>query len=180
MLLDPYPNHLLDDLEAFIPGPEATVERKESVQLAFLASVQILPPRQRAALLLRDVLGYSAIEAAELLKTSVAGSNSALQRARETLQRERLAGRITWDHGGATAESERVLVERLIRAWHAADARSTVTTLSDDALLTMPPMPNRYAGREAIGAFLATVPGGGLNRFRLVPTRANRQPAVAV
>ena len=179
--LDPYPDHLLDELMASTPGPEAKVERDESVQLAFVASVQLLPPRQRATLLLRDVLDYSGAEAAEMLGTSVAGSNSALQRARAALERERIAGRITREHADGADASERALVQRLVDAWHAADVASIVALLSEDALLTMPPLPDRYAGPAAIGAFLRTVPAGGrLERFRLVPTRANRQPAVAV
>lgn len=178
--LDPYPDHLLDDLTTPLPGPEATVERAESVELAFVAAVQLLPPRQRAVLLLRDVLGYPAVEVAAMLTTTVAATTSALQRARATLQRERHAGRITREHGAVPLAAEQALVRRFIDAWHAADIASVVATLTDDAVLTMPPLPDRYLGRDAIGAFLGTVPAGGrLDRFRLVPTRANRQPAVA-
>lgn len=180
--LDPYPDRLLDELGPSLPGPEAAVERREGVELAFVASVQMLPPRQRAALLLRDVLGYTAAEVASMLESSVAGANSTLQRARATLEREQLAGRITRDHDRdrTGAPAERALVRRLIAAWHAADVPSIVALLTEDAVLTMPPLPDRYVGREAIGGFLATVPGGGrLDRFRLTPTRANRQPALA-
>ncbi len=178
--LDPYPDHLLDELDPATPGPEMNFERDESVQLAFIASVQMLPPKQRATLLPRDVLDYSAAETAVILATSEAGSNSALQRARTTLKRERLAGRITREHGEIGSSDENALVQRLVAAWHAADVPSIVAVLSEDAVFTMPPLPDRYAGRNAIGAFLKTVPGGGrLDRFRLVPMRANRQPAVA-
>lgn len=180
MHLDPYPDHLLDEFAPTAPGPEAVVEQQESVELAFVAAAQFLPPRQRATLLLRDVIGYPAAEVAAMLTTSVAGVNSALQRARVTLERERVAGRVTRAHSQTSTATEQALVRRLADAWHAADVPSIVALLTEDALLTMPPLPDRYVGRAAIGAFLATVPGGGrLDRFRFVPTRANRQPAVA-
>ncbi|MGI8857366.1 MAG: RNA polymerase subunit sigma-70 [Thermomicrobiales bacterium] len=180
MHLDPYPDHLLDALAPTPPGPEAMIEHQESVELAFVAAVQFLPPRQRATLLLRDVIGYPAAEVAAMLATSVAGVNSALQRARATLERERIAGRVTRDHSQTSTVTEQSLVRRLADAWHAADVPSIVALLTEDALFTMPPQPARYVGREAIGVFLATVPHGGrLDRYRLVPTRANRQPALA-
>jgi RNA polymerase sigma-70 factor (ECF subfamily) len=173
--LDPYPDRLLDELT-----PDAAAEQQENVELAFVAAVQLLPPRQRAALLLRDVVGYSAAEVAGMLATSVAGANSTLQRARATLARGRAAGQVTRVHARTTAATERALVRHLVDAWQAADIPSIVEILTEDALFTMPPQPVRYVGRDAIGAFLAAVPGGGrLDRFRLVPTRANRQPAVA-
>jgi len=180
MHLDPYPDRLLDELAPIAPGPEATVVQQEGVELAFVAAVQLLPPGQRATLLLRDVIGYSAAEVAAILATTVAGVNSALQRARATLERERIAGRVTRTHSPAGTVNEQALVRRLADAWHATDVPSIVALLTEDALLTMPPLPDRYVGREAIGAFLATRPAAGrLDRFRLVPTRANRQPAVA-
>jgi RNA polymerase sigma-70 factor (ECF subfamily) len=180
MHLDPYPDRLLDELVPRAPGPEATVVEQESVELAFVSAVQILPATQRATLLLRDVIGYTAAEVAGILGTTVAGVNSALQRARATLERERIAGRVTRTHARTDAKTEQALVRRLTDAWHAADVSSIVALLTEDALLTMPPLPDRYVGRDAIGAFLASRPAGGrLERFRLVPTRANRQPALA-
>lgn len=180
MHLDPYPDRLLDQLAPAATGPEATVVQQESVELAFVAAVQVLPPRQRATLLLRDVMGYSAAEVAPMLETSVAGVNSALQRARATLERERAVGRVTRAHARTDAVAEQALVGRLADAWQVADIPSMVALLTKDALLTMPPMPYRYEGAEAIGAFLAALPHGGqLDRFRLVPVRANRQPALA-
>ena len=174
--LYPYPDRLLDEL-----GPETTVVEQESVELAFVSAVQVLPPTQRATLLLRDVIGYSAAEVAETLETTVAGVNSALQRARATLERERSAGRVTRIHARTDAATEQRLVRRLTEAWHAADVPSIVALLTKDALLTMPPQPDRYVGRDAIGAFLAGQPAvGRLGRFRLLPTRANRQPALGV
>jgi RNA polymerase sigma-70 factor (ECF subfamily) len=103
-----------------------------------------------------------------------------LQRARATLERERIAGRVARVHARTAAATEQALVRRLVDAWHATDIAALVALLTEDALLTMPPQPECYVGREAIGAFLSTVPAGGrLDRFRLVPTRANCQPAVA-
>ena len=178
--LQPYPDRLLDELTPAAPGPEATVEQRESVELAFVAAVQMLPPRQRATLLLRDVIGYTAAEVAPMLETSVAGVNSALQRARATLARESKSGKVTRHHSPAATATERALVDRLVAAWHAADVPAIVALLTEDALFSMPPLPQYFVGREAIAAFLATGPARGrLDRFRLVPTRANRQPALA-
>lgn len=180
MHLDPYPDRLLDELGPATLGPEATVEQQESVELAFLTAVQFLPPRQRATLLLRDVIGYSAAEVGDMLETSVAGINSALQRARTTLERERDAGHLVRSHFRTGSETEQALVRSLVDAWHAVDVPSIVNLLTEDALFTMPPEPTRVVGRDAIATFLATVPAGGrLDKIRLVPTRANRQPAVA-
>ena len=178
--LDPYPDRLLDELTVPPLGPEATVEQAESVELAFVAAVQLLPPRQRAALLLRHVIGYTTAEVAAMLETSVAGINSTLQRARATLEQERTAAQVARRHYRTSTATESALVRRLVDAWHATDVPVIVDLLTEDALLAMPPQPEHYVGRMAIGAFLATVPGDGrLDRFRLVPTRANRQPAVA-
>lgn len=180
MHLEPYPDRWLDELPATISGPEATVELAESVELAFIAATQALPPRQRATILLRDVLGYPAGDVATMLETSVAGVNSALQRARTALERERNAGMVTRRHRQAASTDEDALVGRLIAAWHDADIDRIVSVLREDALLAMPPEPVRFVGRNAIGEFLATVPAGGhLERFRLVPIRANRQPSIA-
>jgi RNA polymerase sigma-70 factor, ECF subfamily len=172
--LEPFPDRLL-------AGPEADAEAREAVELAFVAAVQLLPPRQRAVLLLRDVLGWSAREAAELLDTSVASVNSALQRARATVEREHREGRVGRAHAPAAGEVERELVRRFVAAWHAADVDAIAALLAEDALLTMPPLPLRVAGREAIGEFLRTRPAGGrLERFHLVETAANGRPAVAL
>jgi RNA polymerase sigma factor (sigma-70 family) len=179
--LQPLPDGLLDEHGPPEPGADAHAERRETVELAFVAAVQALPPRQRVVLLLREVLGWSAKEAADLLETSVAGVNSALQRARSTLDREREAGTLTRPHSPPEDEAERELVRRFIEAWQASDVDGLVRLLADDALLTMPPQPVRVEGREAIGEFLRTRPAGGrLERFRLLPTRANGQPAVGL
>jgi RNA polymerase sigma-70 factor (ECF subfamily) len=170
--LQPYPDRLLET--------EAAVEERESVGLAFVTVMQLLPPRQRAALVLRDVLGWSARETADLLGDSVASINSALQRAREKLERERAAGRLVRDHAPASPEAEARVIRAFIAAWEAVDVDGIVALLAGDAVLTMPPEPMRFAGAEAIADFFRTVPAeGALERIRLVPTRANGQPALA-
>jgi RNA polymerase sigma-70 factor (ECF subfamily) len=142
--------------------------------------MQLLPPRQRAALVLHDVLGWSAREVADLLGDSVASVNSALQRAREKLERERAAGRLAREHAPASPEVETGVMKRFMAAWEAVDVDAIVELLRDDAVLTMPPEPMRFAGAAAVGDFFRTVPADGeLDRIRLVPARANRQPALA-
>jgi RNA polymerase sigma-70 factor (ECF subfamily) len=176
--LGPYPDTCLGGLAPQEPG--AVYDLRESVSLAFLTVIQLLPARQRAVLLLRDVLGFSAAETAQLLEMSVAGANSALQRARAALEPLRASGRVPAKPRPAAAETERRLLGRYIAAWHANDVPALVSLLREDALLTMPPFPAVYRGRDAIGQFLRSVPAGGrLDQITLVPTRANLQPAVA-
>ncbi len=179
--LQPYPDRLLDDLPSPEAGPEAAVEARESVGLAFIAAMQLLPPKQRAVLLLRDVLGWSAREAASALDDTVAAVNSALQRGRERLQREREAGTLARRHAPESAATEAALVRRWIDVWEAVDVDGMLALLRTDALMTMPPDPRRYEGREAIVEFLATVLlGDRHDRFTLVEGVANRQPLVAL
>jgi|SRR5215510_14692681 len=176
--LQPYPDSRLAVLPEY--DPQARYDLRESVDLAFLATIQLLPARQRAVLLLRDVLAFSAAETADLLDTTAAGVNSALQRGRAALQDHRAAGRLRPDRPGASSPVERSILKRYLAAWRACDIAALVALLREDALLTMPPFPLAYRGREAIGQFLATVPAGGrLDQITLVPTRANMQPAVA-
>ena len=176
--LAPYPDEWLRELAG--PGdPAIAYEVRKSVQLAFLTVIQLLPSRQRAVLLLRDGLGFSAAETAQILQASQATVTNALQRARATLNSHRASGRLrpasTTDLG-----AERALADRFTAAWHACDIPALVSVLAEDCLLTMPPAPLAYRGREAIGSFYATVPAGGdLTAIRLIPTRANGQPAVA-
>jgi RNA polymerase sigma-70 factor, ECF subfamily len=178
--LEPYPERLLDELRSSEPGPEAVIEERESVGLAFVTAMQLLPPRQRIAVILRDVLGWSADEVAALLGDSVASVNSALQRGRERLERERREGAITRIHAPRDLRTEARLMERFQDAWAAVDIPGLVALLADDALLTMPPEAARIAGRSAIGGFFGTVPlDGDLTRIRLLPARANGQPALA-
>lgn len=175
--LQPYPDRLLAELTA-AASPEARYELRESVALAFVTAVQLLPAKQRAVLILRDVLGWSAKEAAETLGDSVPAVNSALQRARGTLDRAQQLGAPA--HTSRGDERERALLERFMAAWDAVDIDGLVRLLARDALMTMPPVPMYVRGAEAIGEFFATVPADGhLDQIRLVPTSANGQPALA-
>ena len=175
--LEPYPDALLEGLTDTAEGPEARYETREAVALAFVAGLQHLPPRQRAVLVLRDVLGFRAAEVAEILETSETSVNSALPRARTALTSRLPAG--ARDRAPMPrSPRERELVGRFADAFQNGDVDEVVALLTDDAWLTMPPAPLAYQGQAAIAGFLSTVPAGGaLERFRLVPTRANMQPA---
>jgi RNA polymerase sigma-70 factor (TIGR02960 family) len=163
--LQPYPDRLLD---------EATVA-KETIELGFIALVQLLPPKQRAVFVLREVLDWSAEETAEALETSVASANSALQRARATIQK-----RLPGDRTRTPTEEERALVRRFIEAHEREDAKATVLMLSEDIRATMPPHPFLFSGREAFATLVADAFGAKrLGSWRLVPTAANHQPAAA-
>jgi RNA polymerase sigma-70 factor, ECF subfamily len=176
--LEPYPDAALEGIADTAPGPDARYELRESVQLAFVAAIQHLPPRQRAVLLLRDVLGWSAADAARLLDVSVAAANSALQRARATLAKQFPTGQPTSQP--APDEAQRALLQRFVVAWEGADLDGLAALLKEDAILSMPPWRQWYLGREAIRAFIAWAwRANGLGSFRLVPTAANRQPAFA-
>ena len=177
LLRTPYPDAWLDELRS---EPAVRYDLHESVQIAFLAAIQVLPPRQRAVLLLRDVLGFPASEVAELIGSSTAGVNSALQRGRAALDRWRAAGRLDIGRAPARDDVQQSLIRRYVEAWDAIDIDGLVALLREDAVMTMPPSPLTFHGRQAIGEFFATVPAeGALDQIRLVPTRANGQPAVA-
>ena len=172
--LMPYPDRLLDVADASADTFAATAER-ETFELAYVTVVRLLPPRQRAALVLREALGWRSAEIADLLGTSVTAVNSALQRARETVEAEAAAPR----HIADGAEERRV-VQAFMRAWNAVDIDALVALLAEDAVLTMPPEDVRIDGAAAIGRFFGTVPADGrLDRIRLVETRANGQPGLA-
>jgi RNA polymerase sigma-70 factor (TIGR02960 family) len=175
--LEPYPDALLEDVVDRSREPDARYEAREAIALAFVAGLQRLPPRQRAVLVLRDVLGFRAAEVAETLGTTEASVNSALHRARSALDAGlRVAPREQVPL--PNSRDERELVARFTDAFEGGDVEGVVALLTDDAWLTMPPEPLEYQGPAAIARFLATVPAGGrLDRFRLVPTRANGQPA---
>jgi RNA polymerase sigma-70 factor, ECF subfamily len=177
--LEPYPDRLLA-APAAAPDPGDEVTRRMTTSLAFLAAVQLLPARQRAVLILRDVLAFSAAEVAELLDTSPTAVDSALQRARRRLDagiRDQLPLAAP---GSSTSGEEDRLVAQFVAAWERTDIDALVALLTDDAVLAMPPMPAWYRGRDAIGEFFATVPAGGhLDQIRLVPTRANGTAALA-
>jgi RNA polymerase sigma-70 factor (TIGR02960 family) len=174
--LQPYPDVLLDDLPDTAPGPEARYETKEALALAFVAGLQRLPPRQRAVLVLRDVLGYPAAQAADMLQASEGSVNSALQRARAMLAAQQpAAGRDTAP--APRSARERELTSRFADAFEAADTERLVALLTDDARLTMPPEPLEYQGHAAIAEFFQTRTWWGTRAAWLVPTRANNQPA---
>jgi len=174
--LEPYPDSLLDDIPDAGPGPEARYEAKESVSLAFVAALQHLPPRQRAALVLRDVLGFRAAEAADILDCSLDSVNHALRRARAGIARHLPPGsRERAPLPGSQREQE--LVERFASAFERGDVDGIVALLTSDAWLTMPPLPFEYQGRDAAN-FLTAIPfRGGTRQYRLIATRANGQPA---
>jgi RNA polymerase sigma-70 factor (ECF subfamily) len=174
--LEPYPDALLDDAADQTHEPGARYEAREAIGLAFIAGLQRLPPRQRAVLVLRDTLGFRAREVAEMLGTSEASVMSALHRARAALETELPAPRDRAPLPSSPAERE--LVARFTDAFEGGDVDGLVALLTDHASLTMPPEPLEYRGPAAIARFLSTVPAGGhLEMFRLVPTRANGQPA---
>jgi RNA polymerase sigma-70 factor, ECF subfamily len=174
--LEPYPDALLEEIPDRSPGPGARYEARESIELSFIVALQHLPPRQRAALVLRDVLGFRTAEVAEMLDTGEASVKGALQRARATL-RARLPAADRDRAPRPNSARERELVGRFADAFQRGDVDEVVALLTDDALLTMPPLPLEYQGHEAIAAFLsyrAELRGTLL----IVPTRANTQPAL--
>jgi RNA polymerase sigma-70 factor (ECF subfamily) len=179
LFLEPYPDVLLEAVPDIATGPETRYERKESIALAFVAGLQRLPPRQRAVLVLRDVLGFHAAEVAEMLDVTEPAVNSALQRARTTLEQNSTARTLAGarlPHG----EPERELVGRFAEAFVADDVEGIVALLTDDATVTMPPEPLEYQGREAIRTFLHDrMPPRPPGHVELVPSRANGQPAFA-
>jgi RNA polymerase sigma-70 factor, ECF subfamily len=176
--LQPYPDHLL---APSAEEPDAVVVARETIELAFLAAIQLLPPRQRAALILRDVLGWSAKESAALLETSVAAANSALQRAREALKDHLPAERTEWSAAEQPSDEERALVQRYVEATEQGDAKALAAMLRDDARFSMPPEPGVWEGRDAIvGGWIEGGFGSdSFGHFRCLVTAANRQPAVA-
>jgi RNA polymerase sigma-70 factor, ECF subfamily len=174
--LEPYPDVLLEGLGDTVPGPEARYESKQAISLAFVTAVQLLPPRQRAVLILRDVLGYRAADVAEFLDTTEESVTSALKRARTVMQARlpRLAA--SEQPLPPDSPAERRLIDRLTQAFESCDIDRLVALLADDVRLTMPPLPLEYLGREAVTRFQAAVFGQATS-YRLVATRANGQPA---
>ena len=174
--LQPYPDRLLDGPEE----PSALVIARETIELAYLATIQLLPANQRAVLILRDVLDFSAAETADLLDTSVASVTSALQRARATLKQHRPDEPGEWRPAAEPSAEERELLQRYMDAHARADSDAVVALMREDVRFTMPPQPTLYEGRAALAGFFAEAFGpGAAGEFRLVPTRANRHPAAA-
>ena len=174
--LQPLPDTLIDDRSDQEPGPEARVEQSESISLAFVTALQLLPPRQLAVLVLRDVLGFPAAEVAEMLDTTVESVTSALKRARAAVARRRSAAADQGPAPVAGSPAEEALVSAFVRAYEASDIDALVALLTDDVFVSMPPMPYEYEGREAAMRFCDLIFRDG-RRFDLVPTRANGQPA---
>ena len=173
--LEPFPDALFEGAVDVPLGPEARYEQTESISLAFVTALQLLPPRQLAVLVLRDVLGFRAGEVAEMLDTTVEAVNSALKRARAGLQSQLPAA------GGEpppapVSESEEAIVTRFVRAYESADMPALIELFTDDVFMSMPPIPLEYQGREPVAAFCRTL-FSSRRSFGLVPTRANAQPA---
>ena len=174
--LEPFPDALLEGVMDAPLGPEARYEQAESISLAFVAALQVLPPRQLAVLVLRDVLGFHANEVADMLDSTIDSVNSLLKRARASLQRRLPASADREAAPAPDSPSERATVAEFVRAYEAGDLDALVALLTDDVFLSMPPLPFEYEGRDVVARFYASMIGSG-RRFDLVPTRANGQPA---
>jgi RNA polymerase sigma-70 factor (TIGR02960 family) len=175
--LQPYPDVLLGAAAEVPSGPEACYEQTESISLAFVTALQLLPPRQLAVLVLRDVLGFHANEVADMLDSTVESVNSALKRARANLQ---MKVRNRGEHLSAplsNSPSEDAIVAKFVAAYESSDLASLVALLTDDVFISMPPLPFEYEGREPTSRFFASIFDSG-RKFDLLPTRANGQPAV--
>jgi RNA polymerase sigma-70 factor (TIGR02960 family) len=175
--LEPYPDALLADVIDAPIGPEARYEQTEAISLAFVTALQLLPPRQLAVLILRDVLGFHANEVADMLDSTVESVTSALKRARASLQRQRQQ---SGDHEPAPAAdsaAEHAIVAQFVSAYESADVDALVSLLTDDVFISMPPIPFEYEGADLTGRFFAGIFGAG-RRFELVRTHANGQPAL--
>jgi RNA polymerase sigma-70 factor (TIGR02960 family) len=174
--LEPYPDTLLAGTTGVPSGPEARYEQTESISLAFVTALQVLPPRQLAVLILRDVLGFHASEVAGMLDSTVESVTSALKRARASMQ-----GRLQPDSGdppppAAGSPTENAIVAKFVTAWESANLDALVALLTDDVFISMPPIPFEYLGRDAVARFCGALFDAG-RRFDLVPARANGQPA---
>ena len=177
--IEPYPDVLLDQVADIDAGPEARYEQYEAISLAFVTALQLLPPRQRAALLLRDVLGFQATEAAQILETTTASITGALQRARSTLAEHLPPAGEQEPPPAPNSPAEAALVARLAAAFAEGDIDGIVDLMTEDVWLSMPPVPFEYQGRHVAANALSIVFGGG-RVHRMVVTRANGQPAFGV
>jgi RNA polymerase sigma-70 factor (TIGR02960 family) len=174
--LEPFPDALLEGAIDAPLGPEARYEQTEAISLAFVTALQILPPRQLAVLILRDVLGFHANEVADMLDSTVESVKSALKRARANMQHRRLTTDDREPPPAADSPPEDAIVVKFVRAWESADLDALVTLLTDDVFMSMPPMPFEYQGRDVVARFCASIFRAG-RRFDLISTRANGQPA---
>ncbi|MGH9214463.1 MAG: sigma-70 family RNA polymerase sigma factor [Acidimicrobiales bacterium] len=177
--LEPYPDALLEGATGRPPGPEARYEQTEAISLAFVTALQVLPARQRAVLILREVLGYRAAEVAGMLDATVDSVNSVLKRARATLRRRLPPTEEREPALAPDSPAEQALVARYVRAYDSGHLETLVALLTADARISMPPIPLEYEGRDAVARFLASV-GRQRREYDLVPTRANGQLAFGV
>jgi RNA polymerase sigma-70 factor (ECF subfamily) len=174
--LEPFPDALLEGAMDMPPGPEARYEQAETMSLAFVTALQVLPPRQVAVLVLRDVLGFHANEVAEMLDSTIDSVNSLLKRARARMQRRMSTDAVRGPAPAPDSPSEQATVAEFVRAYESGDLDALVALLTDDVFLSMPPFPLEYEGLDVVTRFYASMIGSG-RRFDLVPTRANGQPA---
>ena len=177
--LEPFPDALLEGVMDVPLGPEARYEQAETMSLAFVTALQVLPPRQLAVLVLRDVLGFHANEVAEMLDSTIDSVNSLLKRARAGLQRRLSTDADREAAPAPDSPSEQATVAEFVRAYESGDLDALVALLTDDVFLSMPPLPLEYEGIDVATRFYATMIGSG-RKFDLVPTRANGQPAFGV
>jgi RNA polymerase sigma-70 factor (ECF subfamily) len=175
--IEPYPDERLG-LEDGLASPEARIEQREAIELAYIAALQHLPARQRAALILREVLGFSAKEVAEALDTTVPSVNSALQRARATIDDKLPEQSQQQTLAALDDEGVKNLVTSWVDAWERNDIEAVVAMLTEDAAIAMPPLARWYGPRDVFAQFLAGWPMSGLWRWKAVRTRANGQPAL--
>ena len=175
--LEPFPDALLEGAVDAPLGPDARYELTESISLAFVTALQVLPPRQLAVLVLRDVLGFHASEVADMLDSTVESVNSALKRARASLPRKQATAAVDREPPPASdSPAEDAIVAKFVKAWESADLDALVALLTDDVFVSMPPMPFEYEGRDVAARFCESIFRSG-RRFDLVRTRANGQPA---
>jgi RNA polymerase sigma-70 factor (TIGR02960 family) len=174
--LEPFPDTLLEDAIDAPPGPEAHYEQTEAISLAFVTALQMLPARQRAVLILREVLGYHADEVADMLDTTIESVTSALKRARATVARRLPPAGDDAAPPAPDSPAERALVARFVRAYQSGDVEALVDLVTADVRVSMPPIPLEYHGRDAVARFYAAVFHPG-RAYELVPTRANGQLA---
>jgi len=174
--LQPFPDAFVEGAAGVPAGPEARFEQTQAISLAFVTALQLLPPRQVAVLILRDVLGFHASEVAGMLEVTVESVNSALKRARASLRRRQQLAAGHQPPPAAGSAVEDTIVATFARAWESADLDALVALLTDDAFIAMPPEPFGFEGRELVARYCARQFATG-RRFDLVPTRANGQPA---
>jgi RNA polymerase sigma-70 factor (TIGR02960 family) len=174
--LEPIPDALLKEAVHAPLGPDARYEQTEAISLAFVTALQVLPPRQLAVVILRDVIGFQANEVADMLDSTVESVNSALKRARVSLQRRLTPAAERQPAPAAGSPAEQAIVAKFLNAWESADLDALVALLTDDVFVSMPPIPFEYEGRDVVARFCASIFRSG-RRFDLVGTRANGQPA---